>query len=265
VADWYDDLVGDRGSEYHQHVILPGLLRMLGAAGLNPATAEPAPAILDLACGQGVLCRYLSERGFAMTGVDAAGDLIEAAKRRSPDGTGDIRYLVADVTELVNDDGNLTVDLEPGTFDAASVVLAMQNISGLSGVWRACRAAVRPGGFVFVVIMHPCFRIPKHSDWHWDDAAGTQSRQIAQYLTSTEIPIETHPGLAAHGKDERTTTHFHRPLQAYINTLGNAGLLIDHIEEWTGHKREQPGPKQEAIDRARKEIPMFLALRARKI
>jgi len=43
VADWYDQLVGDDGSEYHQHVILPGILRMLdmkekaqGLGGGNP-------------------------------------------------------------------------------------------------------------------------------------------------------------------------------------------------------------------------------------
>lgn len=79
------------------------------------------------------------------------------------------------------------------------------------------------------------------------------------------MEIQTHPGLAAHGKDESVTLHFHRPLQAYVNTLGNAGLLIDHMEEWTSHKTSPPGPRKAAIDCARKDIPMFLALRARKV
>ena len=30
VADWYDQLVGESGSEYHREVVLPGVLRLLG-------------------------------------------------------------------------------------------------------------------------------------------------------------------------------------------------------------------------------------------
>ena len=122
---------------------------------------------------------------------------------------------------------------------------------------------------MIVVMMHPCFRVPRQSDWIWEDrgsgGVGEQGRVIKQYLSSSKVDIQTHPGLAAHGKDDSTTPHFHRPLQAYINTLGNAGLLIDHIEEWISHKVSQPGPKKAALDRARKEIPMFLAVRARKV
>ena len=91
-----------------------------------------------------------------------------------------------------------------------------------------------------------------------------QSRTVAQYLTSARIEIAAHPGLAAHGKGGGATVHFHRPLQAYFNTMGSAGLLVDHIEEWTSHKKSQPGPRQRELDRSRKEIPMFLAVRARK-
>ena len=81
-------------------------------------------------------------------------------------------------------------------------------------------------------MMHPCFRVPQHSDWHWDPAKNHQSRLVSQYLTSATIDIQTHPGLAAHGKSDASTAHFHRPLQAYIHTLASAGLLTDHLAEW---------------------------------
>ena len=29
VADWYDQLVGEAGSDFHEHVVLPGVLRLL--------------------------------------------------------------------------------------------------------------------------------------------------------------------------------------------------------------------------------------------
>jgi hypothetical protein len=50
-----------------------------------------------------------------------------------------------------------------------------------------------------------------------------------------------------------------------VKSLRNAGLLIDALEEWPSHKTSQPGPRAAAENAARKEIPMFLALRARKI
>ena len=44
---------------------------------------------------------------------------------------------------------------------------------------------------------------------------------------------------------------------------GSAGLWIDRIDEWTSHKTSPEGPRKKALDKSRKEIPMFLALRAR--
>lgn len=265
VAEWYDRLVGDEGSEYHQHVVIPGVLRMLGTTTAKSEKRDAKLRVLDLACGQGVLCRRLAQEGHELTGVDAAAELIEAARRRNEAEGLAIRYIVADVTKLIDEQGHLQDGLAPETYDAVTVVLAIQNITPLSPVWQACRGALKPGGHLIVVMMHPCFRVPKRSDWHWDDASETQSRLVSQYLSSSNEEILIHPGLAAYGKDESVTLHFHRPLQAYVNTLGNAGLLIDHVEEWTSHKTSPPGPRKAAIDRARKEIPMFLALRARKV
>jgi SAM-dependent methyltransferase len=275
VAEWYDALVGDEGSEYHREVILPGVVRMLAGreerkevSNREKKAGGGGLEILELACGQGVLCRRLAGMGHRVTGVDGAAELIAAARRREESEGLGIRYEVADVTKLREEGGGLAAGLSAGAFDVVTVVLAIQNITPLSPVWQACRELLRPGGAVIVVMMHPCFRVPRQSDWLWEEAGrggGTQARLVRQYLTSAPIAIQTHPGLAAHGNDDAATTHFHRPLQAYVNTLGNAGLLIDHIEEWPSHKKSQPGPRQAALDRARKEIPMFLALRARKV
>src|SRR5882757_4825281 len=85
VADWYDQLVGESGSEFHREVVLPGVLRLL--------SLKPADKAIDIACGQGVLCRILNERGIEATGVDAARELIAAARERGP---AEIRYEVGD-------------------------------------------------------------------------------------------------------------------------------------------------------------------------
>ncbi len=254
VADWYDGLVGEEGSEYQREVIFPGLLRLL--------KLEPGMRVLDLACGQGAWARKLAGLGATVTAVDAAAALIDAARRRNAQEKLAITYGVADVTKLLAD-GKLAAPLEAGGVDAVTIVLAIQNMTPLSPVWQACRLALKPEGRLVVVMMHPSFRVPQGSDWLWEEATGTQPRLVRRYMTSAPVAIEMHPGRAAAGKGSPATTHFHRPLQAYVNTLGNAGLVVDHLDEWVSHKQSQAGPRKAALDAARREFPMFLALRAR--
>jgi hypothetical protein len=82
------------------------------------------------------------------------------------------------------------------------------------------------------------------------------------YLTPAAREIVMNPGEAAGGGAPVTTVTFHRPVQAYVNAMGEAGLLVDRLEEWPSMRRSQPGPRAAEENRARTEIPMFLAIRA---
>lgn len=241
VADWYDQLVGESGSEYHREVVLPGVLRLLAL--------RPGDAAIDIACGQGVLCRILHEQGIETTGVDAAAELIHAARRRGPES---IRYHVADARDLAF--------LPADHFTAAACVLAIQNIHPLPPVLAGVSRILKPGGRLVIVMMHPCFRGPKETSWGWDGAAKVQYRRVDRYLLPRKTPIITHPGKSPDGY----TWTFHRPIETYAKALRNAGLLIDAIEEWPSHKTSSPGPRAAAENTARKEIPMFLAIRGVK-
>jgi ubiquinone/menaquinone biosynthesis C-methylase UbiE len=242
VAEWYDDLVGESGSEYHREVVLPGVMRLLAPA--------PGERVVDVACGQGVLCRLLRERGAEVTGVDAAAELIRAARDRGP---ADIAYHVADARELAF--------LPAEHFVAASCVLAIQNIHPIQPVFTGAARALRPGGRLVIVMMHPAFRGPKETSWGWDEPQKVQFRRVDRYLVPRKSPITTHPG-----KDpDRYTWTFHKPIESYVRALRNAGLLVDAIEEWPSHKTSTSGPRAAAENTARKEIPMFMAIRALKL
>jgi ubiquinone/menaquinone biosynthesis C-methylase UbiE len=244
VAEWYDSLVGEAGSEYHRHVVLPGAMRLLAA--------KPGERILDIACGQGVLCRLLAaavgESG-KITGVDAARELIRAARQHA---SAHIEYLVGDARTLDH--------LPQNNFDAAACILAIQNIHPIQPVFTGVAQSLRPGGRLVLVMMHPCFRGPKETSWGWDARDSVQYRRVDRYLIPRKTPIMTHPGSAP----TEYTWSFHKPLEAYVKPLRNAGLLIDALEEWPSHKTSQPGPRAAAENQSRKEIPMFLALRAIK-
>lgn len=242
VADWYDKLVGESGSEYHREVVLPGVLRLLAI--------QPGQETLDVACGQGVLCRILRERGAHVTGVDAAAELVRAARDRGP---ADIAYRVADVREL----GFFRED----SFDAACCVLAIQNIHPIQPVFAGVARALRQGGRLVIVMTHPAFRGAKETSWGWDDAEKVQFRRVDRYLIPRKTPITTHPG-----KDPgQYTWSFHKPIEVYAKALRTAGLLIDAIEEWPSHKTSTSGPRAPAENTARKEIPLFMAIRALKL
>lgn len=241
VAEWYDQLVGEEGSEFHREVIFPGVLKLLGL--------QPGQEVVDVACGQGVLCRLLHQRGFKPTGVDAAAELVKLARERSDPS---IPYFVGDARQL-----NF---LPAGRFHAATCILAIQNIDSLPPVFEGVQRALVPGGRFVLVMMHPCFRGPKHTSWGWEEQK-VQYRRVDRYLLSRKEPIFTHPGK----KTGQYTWSFHRPIQMYVRALRNAGLLIDAMEEWASHKTSTSGPRAAAENVARKEIPMFMAIRAIKV
>lgn len=242
VAGWYDQLVGESGSEYHREVVLPGLLRLLAPC--------PGERVLDVACGQGVLCRVLHQRGIEVTGVDAASALIDAARQRGPES---IRYEVADARSL---------DFLPSLqFHAATCVLAIQNINPLQALLSGVSRLLVEGGRLVMVMMHPCFRGPKETSWGWDESKKVQYRRVDRYLIPRKAPIVAHPGES----DQTYTWTFHRPIESYVKSLRSAGLFIDAIEEWPSHKTSASGPRAHAENVSRKEIPMFLAARAVKV
>ena len=248
VADWYDDLVGDAGSEFHREVILPGTMRLLAA--------KRGDHVLDLACGQGVLCRLLAANQVESTGVDAAPDLIAAAKDRQPSvrpPSAAAHFVVGDARDLRQFPAN--------RFTVAACVLAVQNIHPLNGLMTAAARVLKPMGRLVIVVMHPCFRGPKETAWGWDAAAGVQYRRVDRYLIPRKEPIVTHPGSAPDGY----TWSFHKPLNAYVKAMRSAGLLVDAMEEWPSHKRSDSGPRAGAENVAREEIPMFMAIRAVKV
>lgn len=239
-ADWYDRIIGERGSELYQAVVIPGALNLLA-----PKRGEK---ILDLGCGQGVFSRAMAQKGCEVTGIDAAPTLIQ--KARTYPVKPPVRYLTRDAAQLEG----------LGEFDAASAILCVQNMEHLDQVAIAAAKVLKPGGRMLWVVNHPAFRIPRQSAWGQDEERKIQYRRTDAYSSTLSIPIVMHPGKA----DSESTVSFHRSLQTLTATGFSAGLVLGGIEEWYSHKESQPGPRARAENRARKEFPLFLALRWEK-
>lgn len=240
VESWYDKSVGPEGHYYHQQIVLPGALRLL--------ELEEKSALLDLACGQGILARHLPQ-GVSYTGVDASPSLVKAAKQYSSQRIH--KFQVGDVTQP------LSLPLE--TFSHATILLALQNIADPLAVLQNAARHLQPGGKLVIVLNHPCFRIPRQSSWQIDEAKKIQYRRIDRYFTPMEIPIQMHPSK----KETSTQTwSFHQPLSAYSRYLKQAGFMIECIDEWCSDKKSI-GKTATMENRSREEFPLFLAISAR--
>jgi SAM-dependent methyltransferase len=244
VAGWYDGWVGEEGSEFHREVAIPAVMRLL-----EPTEGEK---VLDIGSGQGVLAPYISGEGAAYTGVDASPKLVQVAKRRhSKCG----RFLLGDARCLCEIPG-----LRPGSFDAAVFMLSIQDMDPLDQVIKSTAWALREGGRLVIFLTHPAFGVPRQSGWGWDEGRKLQYRRVDRYLTPMSVPMKALPG-----HPRPATRSFHRPVSEYINTLSRCGLLVEHMVEVPSHKVNAYGPVDKAADTARKEIPLFLGLRARKV
>ena len=242
ASRWYDSLVGSQGTDFQKDIIMPGVLRLLGVAKND--------RVLDLACGQGVFSRYLSKKGVLVEGLDSSAELLKYARSRSGSA---VRYHVGDAADSKN--------FKENTFDGIACLMAIQNIEKMDLLFKSVCRWLKPGKCFVFVMTHPCFRIPRQSHWGWDEEKKLEYRRVDHYMTETNVPILTPP----FADSQSFTLTYHRPLQSYVSELVQAGLCVDAMEEWVSNKNSLPGKRAKAENRARKEIPLFLALRARLV
>ncbi|MDD5547665.1 MAG: methyltransferase domain-containing protein [Candidatus Pacebacteria bacterium] len=236
-AEWYDKLLSEEGT-YQKDLILPNLLRLM--------EIKKGEIVLDLACGQGFFSREFYKKGAHVIGADISKKLIDIARNKSPK---EIRFEAAPADNLKF--------LPNKSANKITVVLAIQNMENITGVFSECRRVLKTEGKLFIVMNHPAFRVLKKSSWEYDEKNKVQYRRIDEYISESKEKILMHPG-----ESDESTISFHRPLQFYFKALNKGGFCVSRLEEWTSNKKSQPGPRSVAENKARKEIPLFLFIEA---
>ena len=237
VARWYDKTVSSEDS-YQNLVIKPNLLRMLNL--------KAGESVLDVACGSGFFAREFSKLGAKVTGLDIGVELIKIAKQQDPKGT----YVVGNAEKMTS--------VGSGKFDAAVIVLALQNIKNFQNTISEISRVLKPAGRCVIVLNHPSFRIPGLTSWEYDENRKIQFRRIDAYLSESSKAMDMHPGKIT--LKDKLTYSFHRPLQVYFKAFAKAGLLVESLEEWISPKESDKGTRKLAEDKARKEFPLFMTV-----
>ena len=236
-SNWYKKIVGDDGHYFHQTIIFPKIKRLIDFSKIN--------SVLDLACGQGIFERQLDQNK-EYVGIDISRSLINEASNKSINKRH--QFLVSDVSK--------DLPLKKDDFDLVTIILALQNIKNINGVIKNASKHLKKGGKFLIILNHPIFRIPRQSAWGVDSQNKIQYRRIEIYMSNLEIPISTNPGKF---QKSEITWSFHNPLSKYSQLLFENGFLIEKIEEWVSEKKST-GPMAKMEDRARNEIPMFMAI-----
>lgn len=237
VADWYAGWVGRDGSWYHRNLAVPLLMEQLAL--------RRGERLADLGCGPGILAPPVRQAGASMVGVDLSPRLIDIARRNH----GRLApFVVGDATALPQ-----LPELQPGTFDAASFLLSIQDIDPLEPAIASAASLLKRGGRLGLVMLHPCFRVPRQSGWGFDEGRALHYRRVDSYTTPLAVPMQEY------GKG-RTTRSYHRPLSAYFTALRRAGLVVTGLSEVADTAREP----DKAARRAMAEFPLLLGLRAEK-
>ena len=234
---WYTQCVGEKGHYYHQHIVLPNVKRLLGTFS----------SLLDCGCGQGILFRSIPSNT-EYVGVDVSKPLIASAKKLSPSA----HFHVADMS--------LPLPLQKKDFERAVFLLSLQNMQQGEKAVQTASHHLKTGGKILLVLNHPYFRIPRQTSWGIDENMKLQYRRVNGYMTPQEIPIQTHPSKK---KGSETTISYHHPLASMMRWLQDQSLLVEALEEWCSDK-SSTGPKARMENRARREIPLFMAILAKK-
>ena len=141
AGDWWDP----KGASAMLHRLNPvrlGYLRdrvdqhwHLDERSLKPLAGKTA---LDVGCGAGLLCEPLSRLGATVTGVDAAPELIEAARAHAAGQHLAITYHAGGVEEV------------DGRFDLITAMEVIEHVASPIAFLRDLKARLAPGGLLLL-------------------------------------------------------------------------------------------------------------------
>jgi SAM-dependent methyltransferase len=210
-AEWYAQWIGDKPPLIAAH---PELL-----------PAVDGERVLDIACGQGRMSRYLARQGADVTGVDISAAMLGKARAAGPQ---DITYARADVTRPP------AAWWDGRPFDGCTSELALMDIDDLAGALSTVTTVLRPGGWFVASVVHPCFPGNDTGQSSWPPEGGYEREG---WWTSPDHNPE--------GARIRVGAT-HRKLSTFLNALLDAGLEAERFIE-------PPAP-----------VPAFLLWRCRR-
>jgi ubiquinone/menaquinone biosynthesis C-methylase UbiE len=179
----------------------------------------PGARVVDIACGEGYLSRFLGRLGpQKVIGVDISAALVEIAAQRSK--TANTSFRVDDAQHLRT--------FSDASLDVAVSQMAIMDIPDHRALFRSVHRVLTSSGIFVFSLLHPCFetpfQLPEQSQF-LVDANNTPIACIVHryaregYWQSGGTGVRGHMGA------------YHRTLSTLLNDLLAAGFLLERLEE----------------------------------
>ena len=216
-AEFWDQLHGDEGNQFHRELISPAVERLLAI--------RPGEQVLDIACGSGVLARKLAALGANVTAADFSPALIERAKARKQVRGNPVVYQVADAT----DEDSLAA-LGKGAFSAVTCTMALMDMPQIAPLYRAVVRLLKPGGRFVFATAHPAFN--SNNPVFVSEMEDREGRLERSNALKIHAYLDVPPALSVGAVGEPSShTYYHRPLSELLGEAFKAGLVLDALEE----------------------------------
>ena len=210
------------------YVLKPTVLKLLEGCDLR--------RVIDLGCGTGDLTREIGLISGEVSGVDSSPISIEIAEETCS-GAPNISLVAASIESFAKQGCG-------SSFGTAVANMTLMTCLDLDSFIESVAKVISPNGHFIATITHP---------WFWPNYWGYADASWFDYRK--ELVIEAPFKISTESTDY-ITTHVHRPLSAYLDSLTNAGFMVEKVME--------PYPEKQVHSQYKEswKFPRFLAVRA---
>lgn len=129
----------------------------------RPVTERDRLTVLDVGCGGGFLSEEFARAGFAVTGVDPAGESVECARRHAAESGLRIDY---------RQGSGEAIPFADATFEIVLCCDVLEHVDAIEPVLREIARVLKPGGLFFYDTINRTFSsyvgaIKILQDWPW--------------------------------------------------------------------------------------------------
>lgn len=192
---------------FKNEFIYPMILKELGTI--------KSKRILDLGSGSGEFAKKIAALGADVTGIDGSKKLIQIANN---DSSPNIKFVQSDL--------NKKTRLKNSSFNFVTFVYSLMDIEKYEIAINESYRVLKNKGELLITIPHPCFTTPVF--------IGKRGILGRVNLKLTSIKWESYFEKRKINKNiikNYTTTHYHRTVSDYINTIIETGFTIRKISE----------------------------------
>jgi len=133
--------------------------------------------ILDIACGTGILVRELNKRNYQVIGVDISPEMIEVAKKNTPNA----EFFVEDIRSMQI---NINADLITCAFNSLNYLL---NDKQIYDAFKTINRHLKPKGYFLFDVNTPSHYAEKNSVVVDRDIGGVRFKQKLKYEVQNRI------------------------------------------------------------------------------